>query len=184
MLNVSAISSHHNIFSLSVWLAIDDGVGLRFKYHTRLDWLYTGGAVYDENVPPHGDGPGGGTIHMRSKVWRFTIFGSSYFQNRHQASFSQFCNLVGDASYPDWGPVPALCISWRCGAVDVWDTNMLWARMMSYKKHRCFDWCQNYTKLQWIAVPELYTYMTSCQPWVAISQLGHSYAVTYPAANQ
>ena len=32
-------------------------------------------------------------------VWKMIIFGSSYFQNRHWASFSKFHHLAGYASY-------------------------------------------------------------------------------------
>ena len=37
--------------------------------------------------------------YFQTSVWKWTIFGSSYFQTRHWASFSNFHHFVGDASY-------------------------------------------------------------------------------------
>ena len=36
---------------------------------------------------------------FQTSVWKWIIFGSSYFQNRHWSSFWKFPNLAGDASY-------------------------------------------------------------------------------------
>ena len=41
-------------------------------------------------------------VQCQTNVWKWIIFGSSYFQNRRWASFSKFHNLVGDASYQWW----------------------------------------------------------------------------------
>ena len=53
--------------------------------------------------------------YFQTSVWKWTIFGSSYFQSGHQAFFSNFHHLVGDASYHP-GPIPHNSPSWQCGS--------------------------------------------------------------------